>query len=136
VIKRFILHFEWHRHYRRLPRIRIEPVIRHGQRGTDGGQEGTFVNCEECSGAGTLFMPDLEFQPNETPEGSTPLSVYDDKVSPPTIRLDMELSTQYYKVGSKLWTRRAEYIVTEFEFGRHMVLTRKDVYEAEQRRER
>ena len=58
ILKRYILHFEWNRKYRWLPAIYITPMIKHGQRGTDGGELGTFIVCKNCSGAGTLFEPD------------------------------------------------------------------------------
>lgn len=48
-------------------------MIKHGQRGTDGGETGYFINCKQCSGAGTLFVPDKMpplRNPTEMGEGS------------------------------------------------------------------
>jgi hypothetical protein len=68
MIKQWILHIEWHWGY--WPRISITPKIKHGQIGSDGGQTGHFVYCKECSGKGTLFVPDEDPRLRIRPEPS------------------------------------------------------------------
>jgi hypothetical protein len=66
VIKRYILHIEWH--LRRRPHISLRRIPKHGEKGTDGGLTGTFINCQSCSGVGQLFEPDEYPLPNVQPE--------------------------------------------------------------------
>lgn len=54
-IWRWTVHAEWHPDHR--PRFSIRRAPRHGQRVTDGGEEGALIACRECSGDGYLFIP-------------------------------------------------------------------------------
>lgn len=56
MIKRYILHIEFHRGYR--PRISFRRVPQPGDRVEDGGEMGTLVACRTCSAMGLLHVPD------------------------------------------------------------------------------
>lgn len=62
MIKRYILHFEFHWGYR--PRISIRRMPRPGDRIMDNGMMGTLEACPNCDGDGLLHRPDEfpEFQ--------------------------------------------------------------------------
>jgi hypothetical protein len=54
MIKRYILHFEFHWGY--WPKISIKRVRRPGEWVHDGGEWGKLVACRECSGQGVLHQ--------------------------------------------------------------------------------
>lgn len=56
MLKRFVLHLEWHRGYR--PHVSLRRMPQAGDRVMNGGQLGTLLTCHTCSGTGTLHQPD------------------------------------------------------------------------------
>ena len=66
MIKRYILHFEFH--WRYWPRISIKRVPRPGDRVFDGGEWGTLIACPECSGDGLLHLVESEDDSSTLPE--------------------------------------------------------------------
>jgi hypothetical protein len=56
MIRRYILHLEFHWGYR--PRISFRRKPRPGDRVMDGGVLGKLITCETCSGDGLLFQSD------------------------------------------------------------------------------
>jgi hypothetical protein len=66
VIKRYILHFEFHKGY--WPIISFRRVPKHGDRVEDGGVMGTLIACKACSGVGLLHVADEI----KLPEGVVP----------------------------------------------------------------
>lgn len=56
MIKRYILHIEFHWGYR--PRISLRRKPRAGDHVIDGGIPGTLEACKTCDGDGLLLRPD------------------------------------------------------------------------------
>jgi hypothetical protein len=59
VIKRYILHLEFHKGY--WPIISFRRMPRHGDRMVDGGIPGTLIGCPTCSTTGFLHRPDPQY---------------------------------------------------------------------------
>lgn len=134
MIKRYILHIEFHWGYR--PHISLRRAPRHGDRVVDGGEMGTLEACDKCSTVGFLHRADVDprtlVQPEPTPmpDQETAPSIDINAAaylieSPEVLRLDYTHGTRTYKTGETVWTRGAEYVV-EGLTGDVLYLRRKD----------
>ena len=92
MIKRYILHLEFHWGYR--PRISFRRAPRHGDRVMDGGEMGTLIACQACSGVGLLHQADViklpeGVMPNLYPEGARVCKCINlaDEFMPPSVRI-------------------------------------------------
>lgn len=142
MIKRWILHVEFHWGY--WPRISFRRVPKPGDRVLNGDEMGTLKLCPECQD-GLLHEPDWRAQQKLRPytgswHATAPAmdlnaKLVDPDASPETLQLDITLSPTAWQTGMELMTHRAEYIVTalgDTPTGRSMILTRKDVFKAQQ----
>lgn len=140
MIKRYILHIEFHWGYR--PRISIKRVPRPGEVVVDGGEVGTLVICPECSGQGLLHLVEpkqyMAAQPGSLfPEGSVLQQNFEalveeanrsyheglrrsDHISPLAMDFNTDVrilplplipETSKYKVGNSVRYRSADYAI-------------------------
>lgn len=195
MLKIYILHLEWNKGYR--PHVSLRRKPKAGDRVLNGGEPGTLLTCDTCSGTGTLHQPDwlreavkkpspqMTYEPPLrivlepfTEEGvlrrvgdivssynrayevfaiaydmeENPTAVYAELMlprpghllptalefnkrssnatneddSPETLCLGISLSHTPHRVGQELWTRGAQYVITQVVLGDYMILTRKE----------
>lgn len=118
MIKRWILHFEFHWGY--WPRISIKRVPRPGDWVFDGGEWGQLVACRECGGDGLLHLVTPKQYMQAKPESLWPAPPISDHVSPPAMDFNADWKmfplplipeTSKYKVGNRVGYRTEQYLI-------------------------